>query len=391
MPYSVYGFTLTMALFTTGNALVLSSTVMTGEQLATNPSHATLPLVAQYIGLALATLPMAHFMAKFSRRMGFLLGTVAGLLGAILAVIGIYQGHFILFTLGIFGTGLAIGTAQQYRFAALEEAPPAKHSQAITWVISGGVVAALFGPRLAVMSKDIWAQWPFLGTFSALVIIYILALILWCLLPIKPLIKTASSIPARSYQKLYSQKPLKLIAICTSIAYGLVVFSIGALPFAIKEAHLSFANLAWIMQWHILAMFAPSLLMGKLLDKIGIRAMFILGCVILVMSLIIPFIGRQLEHFTVAMTLLGLSWNILFLASTRLLPQTYQNHEKAKTQGMTDLLIFASGAVASLLSAKVFLSLGLTSFNIIALIASIFLCLFILIYRQNLPAVTNKK
>lgn len=386
MPYSVYGFALAMALFTTGNALVLSSSVLVGTQLASQPSLATLPLVAQYIGLMLATLPMAHFMAKRTRRLGFLLGTLAGLGGALLAVYGIYQGQFLYFVIGVFGTGLAIGTAQQYRFAAIEEAPEALHSQAIAWVISGGIVAALVGPRLAVASRDLWAQWPFLGTFTVLAGVYILALVAWRYLPIKPLPVLTHVDQPRDYRRLYQQPPLRLIALTTGLAYGLLVFTVGALPLAMQQAGFSFSDLAWVMQAHILAMFAPSLLMGKLLDRIGIRAMFLLGTLSLIGTFAVHLLGQSFGHFLVAMTLLGLAWNILFLASTRLLPQTYRPVEKAKVQGATDLLIFASAAIASLLAAPAFIGLGWPLFNGLALLLAGGLLSALILYRRTLPA-----
>lgn len=289
------------------------------------------------------------------------------------------------FVMGVFGTGLAIGTAQQYRFAAIEEAPKALHSQAIAWVISGGIVAALLGPRLAVVSRDLWAQWPFLGTFTLLACVYLLALVAWRYLPIKPLPTVIHADQPRGYLALYQQRPLRLIALTTGLAYGLLVFTVGALPLAMHQVGFSFSDLAWVMQAHILAMFAPSLLMGKLLDRIGIRAMFVLGVLCLIGTFMIHVIGQSFGHFLAAMTLLGLSWNIVFLASTRLLPQTYRPEEKAKVQGATDLLIFSSAAIASLLAARVYISLGWPMFNGIALALACILFAGLIKYRHSLP------
>ena len=70
MPRSVYWLSAALALFTTGNAPVLSVAVLIGSQLAEDPAHATIPLLAQYIGLISASVPMAHFMMRFGRRAG---------------------------------------------------------------------------------------------------------------------------------------------------------------------------------------------------------------------------------------------------------------------------------------------------------------------------------
>ncbi|HIH4846699.1 TPA: hypothetical protein ACYSAQ_000914 [Morganella morganii] len=133
MPRSVYWLSAALALFTTGNALVLSVAVLIGSQLAEDPAHATIPLLAQYIGLISASVPMAHFMMRFGRRAGFILGNIGGLAGALLAIAGIYTHNMLLFSAGTFFTGIAIGTAQQYRFAALEEAPAALRQKLSAW------------------------------------------------------------------------------------------------------------------------------------------------------------------------------------------------------------------------------------------------------------------
>lgn len=133
MPRSVYWLSAALALFTTGNALVLSVAVLIGSQLAEDPAHATIPLLAQYIGLISTSVPMAHFMMRFGRRAGFILGNIGGLAGALLAIAGIYTHNMLLFSAGTFFTGIAIGTAQQYRFAALEEAPPRCGQKLSAW------------------------------------------------------------------------------------------------------------------------------------------------------------------------------------------------------------------------------------------------------------------
>ncbi|MFW2168121.1 MFS transporter, partial [Enterobacter cloacae complex sp.6722794] len=162
----------------TGNALVLSVAVLVGSQLSADPAYATVPLLAQYIGLILTSVPMAHFMMRFGRRSGFILGNMGGLAGALFAIIGVYTQSLLLFSIGTFFTGIAIGTAQQYRFAALEETPILLRSKAIGLTMSGGIVAVLIGPSLAVSTRTIIANYPFMGTFGALSIIYILAFIL---------------------------------------------------------------------------------------------------------------------------------------------------------------------------------------------------------------------
>ncbi len=161
MPKSVWWLTTTLALFITGNAIVLSVAVVVGEKLATNPTYATLPLLSQYIGLILATIPIAYVMQRYSRKIGFIIGNIGGLIGAGLSILGVLESSLIYFSIGLFFTGIAIGTAQQFRFAAIEEAPVSLRAKAIGLVMSGGIAAALIYLTLAVTTQGFFAEYPF--------------------------------------------------------------------------------------------------------------------------------------------------------------------------------------------------------------------------------------
>lgn len=103
----------------------------------------------------------------------------------ILSIVGIIYYNLTYFSIGLFFTGIAIGTAQQFRFAALEEAPKALHAKAVGLVMSGGIAAALIGPTLAVMTQRFFTEYPFAGPFSALTLIYVIAFILLLRVPLK--------------------------------------------------------------------------------------------------------------------------------------------------------------------------------------------------------------
>lgn len=78
MPKNVWWLAIALALFTTGNAIVLSVAVVIGEKLSIDPTYSTVPLLSQYIGLIMATIPIAYLMQKYSRKLGFILGSFLG-------------------------------------------------------------------------------------------------------------------------------------------------------------------------------------------------------------------------------------------------------------------------------------------------------------------------
>jgi len=56
--------------------------------------------------------------------------------------------------------------------------------------------------------------------------------------------------------------------------------------------------------------------------------------------------------------LLGLGWNLLFVAGTSLLTRCYQPHEASRVQGLNDMLVFTAQALGALASGSVLLLLG---------------------------------
>ncbi|EUD09443.1 MFS transporter [Providencia alcalifaciens] len=387
MPRSVFWLAAALALFTTGNALVLSVAVLVGSQLSADPAYATVPLLAQYIGLILTSVPMAHFMMQFGRRSGFILGNMGGLAGALFAIIGVYTQSLLLFSIGTFFTGIAIGTAQQYRFVALEETPISLRSKAIGLTMSGGIIAVLIGPSLAVSTRTIIANYPFMGTFGALSIIYILAFILLLFLPLKPhqvQIKTEYTLVHRSYLQLYSQPLLRLIAVVSAMGYALVVYMVGTFPLAMKAQGFDFAAITFVFQCHILGMFAPSFFTGQLISCFGVKTFVWLGAMCLVIANIIGFTGSSYAHFLFTMTLVGLAWNFILISTTHLLPKTYHEHERAKVQGATDFLIFGFGSFGSLIAGFAFYFMGWDFVNIMGLAIGVGIIIAMGLLRNSL-------
>ena len=268
MPYTVWGLALAQALLTTGNILLVAVSALIGKQLASHPALVTAPVASQFLGLILATLPAAFLMQKLGRKKVFVIGNVFGIIGALVAIQALLSASLLLFTLGIFLTGIAIGIAQQYRFAALDECRAESHAKAISVVMSGGVLAAFIGPNLAIWSQNWFSQNVYVGAFVGLAVLYVLALLLIVCLPLKShtLAKQASA-EVRSYRELW-QQPLFVAAIASgAIGYGVMVFLMTATPLAMHHHDYAFPDIAVVIQWHVLGMFVPSFFTGHLIKK----------------------------------------------------------------------------------------------------------------------------
>ena len=368
MPYTVWGLALAQALLTTGNILLVAVSALIGKQLASHPALVTAPVASQFLGLILATLPAAFLMQKLGRKKVFVIGNVFGIIGALVAIQALLSASLLLFTLGIFLTGIAIGIAQQYRFAALDECRAESHAKAISVVMSGGVLAAFIGPNLAIWSQNWFSQNVYVGAFVGLAVLYVLALLLIVCLPLKQQTKSNQAAQnVRSYGELF-QQPLFVAAITSgAIGYGVMVFLMTATPLAMHHHDYAFPDIAVVIQWHVLGMFVPSFFTGHLIKKHGLKPIIMLGCALLIISAIINLFGQSYVHFFTSLVLLGIGWNFTFIGATQLVSLTYRAEEKGKVQGMNDFLVFTTAAIASLFAGQTVETIGWMWVNLISL------------------------
>ncbi|TBR43958.1 MFS transporter [Marinomonas agarivorans] len=350
MNITVWGLALGQALLITGNILLVSVTALIGLKISPSFGLATLPVAAQFIGLMGVTLPAALLVRLLGRKQVFLMGNLIGLGGAALAYYALQLSHFWLFSMATFLLGIAIGVGQQYRFAAVENSPAGKAPQAISLIMGGGVLAAILGPNLAIWSKPFFPDVEYMGAFAALLLLYALTTLLMLFLPLKKASLEEQHGTPRSYKTLLRQPALIAAITSGAIGYGVMVLIMTATPLAMQGCGFGFASTASVIQWHVLGMFAPSFITGSLIKKFGTRNIIQVGCLLLIGCILLNQFGITYWHFWTALVLLGIGWNFTFIAATSLLTQTYQPADKAKTQGLNDLLVFGGSACASMLA-----------------------------------------
>lgn len=381
LPLSVWGLALGQALLITGNILLISVNALIGQNLTPKPELATLPVAVQFIGLMAATLPAAQIMRIMGRKFGFCLGNLIGLTGALLACYAISRADFTLFCISTTLIGVAIGIGQQYRFAAVEACQPADRPRAISLVMAGGVLAAIVGPTLAVWSDKIWPQPEFLGAFAALVVLYGINFLLIAGLPLPRPTLAEQTGAMRTYRQLVQQPKLITAIIAGAIGYGVMILVMTATPIAMHHHHHDFRNTASVIQWHVLGMFLPSFITGRLISRWGEVNVIQVGCGLLIACVAFAQIGTQYWHFWFSLVALGVGWNFTFIGATSLLTTSYQPAEKARVQGTNDFLVFGFSAVASLLAGHMQARLGWSLLNLIMLPA-IALAIF-LVWRNG--------
>jgi len=355
---------LCQALFTTANAVVVTASALAGQQLAPGSGLATLPFSLQFVVAMAATFPASLLMKRLGRRLGFACGAGFGLASGVLGCLALLGGRFGLFCLAGALYGGFMGFAQYYRFAAADAAPPAWQPRAIALVLAGGVVAALAGPELAKATTTLFAPVLFAGCYAVVAALALATLGVLAFVTIPPPGREERQASGRPLLEIARQPTFVVALLGAMVAYATMSLVMTATPLAMLACAHAFSDAAFVIQWHILGMFAPSFFSGRLISRFGASRVMLVGCGLLVLAVAINLSGVSVMQFWAALLLLGVGWNFMFVGATTLLTTTYRAAEKAKVQGLNDLLVLATVALASLSSGALQHLVGWSAVNL---------------------------
>lgn len=346
----------------TGTIMVTTASALVGHMLAVDKSLATLPIALQFTATMAVTIPASLLMARIGRRAGFILGASTQMVGAGCATFAIIQGSFLLFCLSGLLLGMANATSQYYRFAAADAADAKFKPKAISFVLTGGVAAAVFGPQMATMTRDYLPLYPFAGLFLFICLLSIanMAVLAFLRIPKPPRSHFGGG---RPMAKIIAQPVFIVAAFGGMIAYGVMVLVMTATPLAMAACDYAFNDSAFVIQWHVLGMFAPAFFTGHLITRFGVLTVMQVGVVLLIGSIAASISGLSIPHFWVGLVLLGVGWNFLFVGATTLLTEAYLPEEKAKVQAINDFLVFGSSAAGSFAAGHLLHTIGWQAVN----------------------------
>jgi predicted MFS family arabinose efflux permease len=326
---------------------------------------ATVPVSAYVVGSALASVPAALTMQRIGRKLGFMLGAGIGALGALIAAGAIMLGAFLGFTVGMVFIGGAGAFLQQYRFAAADASPPAYKPRAIAWVMAGSVVTGVIGPQLSIHAPALTPSVPLAGPFLALIALYAVAAIVLSRLNV-PLPPRMGSGPAGRPLLSILFKPRFLIALVGAVSsYALMSLVMTATPLAMVAHNHTQAEAQTGIQWHVIAMFAPSFITGALIARFGKSTIAATGLLLIAASATVALTGTGLWQFWVALILLGVGWNFGFIASTAMVTELYRPEEAFRVQAMNEFILFSIVAIASFSSGGILVASGWTVINLV--------------------------
>ena len=346
------------ALYSSVTIMLFATAGIVGLTIAPNRGWATLPLSCFALGSLLSTIPASYLMRQLGRKPVFMAGAMASVIGASLSAWAIIHANFVAFCLGALLIGIFQATSTFYSFAASESARPSDKALAISWVLAGGVVAAVLGTVIANRTADVFPLYVFAGSYiaTALVALANFAVIATTHLP-KPQISEISG-PQRSWAELLRQPRLVLAMAAAIVSYALMNLMMTAGPVAMSICGFDKSAAGWVIQWHVLAMFVPSFFTGLLIKRFGVEWITALGMFFLLAAALSGLLGVSFLNFSAALILLGLGWNFGFIGGTTMLTECYTPAERAKVQGVNNLGISAMVTLASFSSGQLLAHFG---------------------------------
>jgi MFS family permease len=354
------------ALLFTNNSTAIALNGLAGYALAANKALATLPVTAWVIGGALSTLPASLLMKRIGRRAGFTVGALTGMVGASICSFALYFGNFWLFCFGTMVFGVYNAVAQYYRFAAADAVSADFKAKAISLVLAGGLVGGIVGPETSKLTVDLLAT-HYLGAYLSLIgfLVLVVLVVQWLDIPVPA--AAAHKEPTRPLARIMAQPVFVVAVLAAAIAYGVMNLLMTATPLAMGLCGHPYSAAATVIGWHVIGMFGPSFFTGSLIQRFGVLQVMAAGALLLYVVVAIALSGIGVSHFWFALVLLGVGWNFLYIGGTTLITEACTPPERAKTQGVNDLIIFVVMATSSFSSGLLLEKSGWQLLNYLAL------------------------
>jgi MFS family permease len=343
--------------------MVAAFTVMAiiAADLSGSRAWAGVPILSMFVGRFLASYMMGRLMDQWGRRPALVAAFAIGVVGASLAVTAVMARSFGGFVLAALVFGMARGGAEQMRFIAAEIQAPGQRARAIGLIVFAGTIGSIAGPwfyQLTSSAASSRGYDPGVGPWAiAALLMGLGAVVLFVTLRpdprelgrrIEAATSAAGNVSVRAMTTIFALPRVRLAVI--SIAIGQVVMTIlmSVTPLHMIQEGFQAGDISVVMAAHMLGMFGLAPLTGWLVDRIGPYWMIGLGALTLVITSGLALVAVGLESLAAALFMLGLGWNLTFVAGSALLMNMVTQAERARSQGVAEMINSVAGGLAAL-------------------------------------------
>jgi MFS family permease len=345
------------ALLMTNNSTLIAINGLAGLALAPVSWLATLPVTCWVLGGAIATMLASLHMKRVGRQRGMTIGTLWGIVGALICAAAVALQSFWLLCFGTLVFGVYNAYGQYYRFAAADVASSDFRATAISLVLAGGLVGGILGPTTSRLTIDLLAT-KFVGAYLALIGFALVTMLLLRFIRIPTPSAAEQRVSGRPLMVIAAQPKFLVAVLAGAIGYGVMNFLMTSTPIAMGVCGHPYGDAAFVISSHVVAMFAPSFVTGALIRRFGVLPVMFFGALLNVAAIALALSGVSVPQFWGSLVLLGVGWNFLFIGATAMLTETYRPEERAKAQGANDMAIFVMMTISSLTSGMIVTSAG---------------------------------
>jgi len=362
---------LAQGLFTAAISVDLTLTGLTGYELAPNKALATLPFAFISVAGAIVTLLASMLIERTGRRTAFIIGSATCAIGGAVSVWAVLHSNFWMFCLGTASVGVFQAFSGFYRLAAADAVSEDKKASAISFVLAGGVLAAFIGPVLANWTKDLLPA-IFAGSYLLISFLGLASMLLFATAfrdrrAVSPRLDAVLGTEQRPLSVIFLQ-PISWAAVANNVVGGgVMMLLMTAAPIAAVMAGHTIDDGAGMIQWHLVGMYGPSLFAGALIVRFGIAKIVSVGMILTAACSIISVFSLTVPAFYVALMCLGIGWNFMYVGGSTLLARSYFPSERARVQGVSEMMRAATSAIASLAAGPLLQWIGWKQLNLISL------------------------
>jgi MFS family permease len=350
---------------------------------------------------ALAALPAGRLMDRFGRVPVIAGGFGIGAVGCTLTALGCAADNAPLVVLGFTGVGAMSGSVLLARTAAADMYPPERRARAISYVLFGALFGAALGPlvfRPLFAGKELELDTLVVPWFAAAAIAtvgFVIALL------IRPDPRTIAlelqaaghageepveSAPPAPLREILRRPGVPSAAIAALSSFAVMVGVMNLTGYIVVGHEHEQADVFTVISLHIVGMYALVLVIGALIDRVGRRPSLIWGLAIMAVSTVMLAWAESILWTSISLFLLGLGWNIAYVAATAELITHATPVERGRLIGATDLVAGLLGASLALLGGAAYSEWGVVAVAVGGTVAVVVPALAIFVGRRPTPA-----
>lgn len=348
------------ALAGANSTVIYATGAIIGNMLAPKPALATVPVSIFVVGMAAATLPVGVITRRHGRRAAALFGNVCGVIVGLLAALALVIQSFSLFCFAMLFGGAYAAVVLTFRFAAAECVPAESRTRAMSTVLAGGVAAGVLGPQLVTATMNLWSPHAYAMTYLASAGAAVLSAIVLLGVRFEHQPPVSSHAQGRPSSTIAGQPRFIVAMLCGVVSYMMMNFMMTSAPLAMELCGIPRVHANYGIEIHVIAMYAPSFFTGRLIARFGAPAVSLTGLVLIALAAVAGMTGLSVNHFWIALLLLGLGWNFGFLGASAMVLACHTLAEGPRVQSIYDFVVFGAMVVGSFASGGLLTTYGWT-------------------------------